>query len=333
MKVNKAFSSLEFIVTLFFLSLILIALGFFLRNTDLSIKRKTSNKDDKEKIDIVLDTIFEEIKKDTTPDVDSKMDPVWKLNDTTIDGFEVTIKSLSGLINLNYISRNILENTGFSNLFVSSDSIKKLDSMIKEKGPITSYEEINDLITEEKFNENFTFYGYSNFNITDEVSLAFLGNSITQTYFGDELVNKRKSLIRNKQFIQNSTDFNLLCGIYYEDISPFINILPTLNVNFLSEESLRNILGFPGFKLPGARQKVNTIISMRDYKEITQEELVSILGITKKSELYYYIGCKTWFWQISIKGKHTVCNVVIARDPDDGPLGQAKLYLIEKKWL
>ncbi len=333
MKSNKAFSSLEFIVTLFFLSLILIALGIFLRVSDITISKRTQDKSDKEKIDTVLNSIFEEIKKDHTPNVDSKMDPVWKFNDSNIDGFDISIKSLSGVINLNYIPKEILVNTILISAFDVPESVDKIKSMIEENGMINSYEEISDLISEDKFNENFTLYGYSNFNVADEVPLSFIGNNLTNSYFGDELVNKRKSLRNNKQYIQSQTEFNMLCGIHFDDINPYININPTLNVNFMNEELLKSFLTYPQFKLSNALQKANTIISLRESKEITQEELISILGIQKNYDLYYYIGSKTWFWQITISGKNTSCNVILARDPEEGTLGEPKFYLIEKRWI
>lgn len=333
MKSNKAFSSLEFIVTLFFLSLILIALGIFLRVSDITISKRTQDKSDKEKIDTVLNSIFEEIKKDHTPNVDSKMDPVWKFNDSNIDGFDISIKSLSGVINLNYIPKEILVNTILISAFDVPESVDKIKSMIEENGMINSYEEISDLISEDKFNENFTLYGYSNFNVADEVPLSFIGNNLTNSYFGDELVNKRKSLRNNKQYIQSQTEFNMLCGIHFDDINPYININPTLNVNFMNEELLKSFLTYPQFKLSNALQKANTIISLRESKEITQEELISILGIQKNNDLYYYIGSKTWFWQITISGKNTSCNVILARDPEEGTLGEPKFYLIEKRWI
>lgn len=333
MKSNKAFSSLEFIVTLFFLSLILIALGIFLRVSDITISKRTQNKSDKEKIDNVLNSIFEEIKKDHTPNVDSKMDPVWKFNDSNIDGFDISIKSLSGLINLNYIPKEILANTILISAFDVPESVDKIKSIIEENGMINSYEEISDLISEDKFNENFTLYGYSNFNVADEVPLSFIGNNLTNSYFGDELVNKRKSLRNNKQYIQSQTEFNMLCGIHFDDINPYININPTLNANFMNEELLKSFLTYPQFKLSNALQKANTIISLRESKEITQEELISILGIQKNNDLYYYIGSKTWFWQITISGKNTSCNVILARDPEEGTLGEPKFYLIEKRWI
>lgn len=333
MKSNKAFSSLEFIVTLFFLSLILIALGILLRVSDITISKRTQNKSDKEKIDTVLNSIFEEIKKDHTPNVDSKMDPVWKLNDTNVDGFDISIKSLSGVINLNYTPKEILANTILISAFDVPESVDKIKSIIEENGMINSYEEISDLISEEKFNEDFTLYGYANFNVADEVPLSFIGNNLTNSYFGDELINKRKSLRNNKQYIQSQTEFNMLCGIHFDDINPYININPTLNANFMNEELLKSFLTYPQFKLSNALQKANTIISLRESKEITQEELISILGIQKNNDLYYYIGSKTWFWQITISGKNTSCNVILARDPEEGTLGEPKFYLIEKRWI
>lgn len=332
MKHNKGFSSLEFIITLFFLCVILIALGIFLRMADLSVKKRTEGKKDKELIDGILNTVFSEIKKDSTPAVDSRFDPVWKLNDTDIDGFHITIKSLSGLINLNFINKDILVKTNLKAAFNSPEVISTIKDKINNEGLLFSYKQIEDSISEEKFNEFFTFYGYANFNVADDDALKLFANSLSGSYFGDELINKRKSLRHNKQFIQNDTEFNLLCGIHYSDIFPFINLYPTMNVNFLSEECLKALLSFQNFKLAGANQKVNNLISLRDSKEVSQEELCSLLGITKNSELYYYLGCKTWMWQILVEGKTTSCNVILARDPEENALGDAKIYLIEKRW-
>ena len=100
------------------------------------------------------------------------MDPVWKFNDSNIDGFDISIKSLSGLINLNYIPKEILVNTILISAFDVPESVDKIKSMIEENAMINSYEEISDLISEDKFNENFTLYGYSNFNVADEVPLS-----------------------------------------------------------------------------------------------------------------------------------------------------------------
>ena len=168
MKQSKGFSSLEFIVTLFFLSLIVIALGLFLRISDLSIRKHISKKEDIKAIDIILNLVFEEIKKDTTPSVDSLLDPVWKLNDTEIDGYKISIQALSGLIGLNFINKNLLTKTNLKEVFNSPEDVDSVIEVITQEGPINSYEKISEYISEENFNKYFTLYEYANFNIADE---------------------------------------------------------------------------------------------------------------------------------------------------------------------
>ncbi len=332
MKQSKGFSSLEFIVTLFFLSLIVIALGLFLRTSDLSIRKHTSKKEDIKAIDIILNLVFEEIKKDTTPSVDSLLDPVWKLNDTEIDGYKISIKSLSGLIGLNFINKNMLTKTNLKEAFNSPEAVDSVIEVISQEGPINSYEKISEFISEENFNKYFTLYEYANFNIADENVLRNFANTLSMSYFGDELISRKKMFQTHGSQLQNETELNLLCGIYYDDLYPFINVNPVMNINFISEDCLKTLLGFKDFKLSNINQKVNNIISLRQNSEITEENICAILGITKSDKLYYYLGCKTWMWQIKISGKKTSCNVILARAPEDDTQGHPRFYLIEKNW-
>lgn len=329
----EAFSSIEFIVTLFFLVLIFIAFGILLRGADFSIKKRIKDSPNKEQIDVILTQIYDEIKKDNTPFADSKFDSVWKFDGTVIDGYKIQIKSLSGLINLNYLQKDFLNKTKLKALFDDENSINTLYERQHEKGLLYSYEEINDLIEEDVFNQYFTFKGFLNFNICNLDALKFVADSLTNSSFGDELFNQRKILKSNKQLIQNETEFNMLCGIYYNDIYPYINICPQININFMSEELINILFFYPDFNVLNPKQKVNTIIAMRDSKEITENELMNVLGITKGSELYYYIGCSTWLWQITIEGENTYCCVVLARAPKETALGETEFYIIEKKWL
>ena len=333
MKDNKGFSSIEFLVTLLFLSMIIIAFGIIIRTSDFTVKKKTADLYDREYIDKLLVEIYEEIKNDKTPYSDSKYDSVWKYDNTMMEGFKISIKSLSGLINLNFITKDLISKTELNSLFLYDNAMENIYDLITDKGLLYSYEEINQYIEKDKYDNYFTLYGFSNFNISNNESIKKLTNNLTNSSFGDDLINKRNILIRNKQLIQNETELNLLCGIHYDEIFPFININPPLNINFMDENLIRIILSFQDFKLPGAQQKANSIIELRDSKEITQEELVSILGITKGDELYYYIGCKTWVWQILIEGDSSSCNVILIRDPEDTILGEPKLYVIEKQWL
>ncbi len=332
MKQSKGFSSLEFIITLFFLSLIVIALGIFLRTSDLTVRKRISKEEDYKAIDNILNLVFDEIKKDTTPSVDSLIDPVWKLNGTAIDGYKISIQSLSGLIDLNFINKNFLIQSNLKEAFNSPEYVNTLVEVLSREGPVNSYERINEFISEEKFNQFFTFYGYANFNIADEKPLSNLADTLTMSFFGEELISRRKQYQAHGNLLQNETELNLLCGIYYDDLYPFINLNPIMNIHFISEDCLKTLLGYKEFKLSNINQKVNNIISLRQNSEINEENICSILGITKSDKLYYYLGCKTWMWQINVSGNKTSCNVILARASEDDTQGHPKFYLIEKSW-
>ena len=141
--------------------LIFVALGLFLRFADNTVKKNTVGQYDKESVDEILNTIVVELKKDINKNSDSRFDVVWKLDDTEINGFHIKIKSLSGLVNLNFIDKDILLNTDLKTAFNSADSIESVKTIIYENGLLYSNKKLEEFISGEKFEENFTFYGFA----------------------------------------------------------------------------------------------------------------------------------------------------------------------------
>lgn len=327
---KEAFSSLEFLVTLFVLLILTVGFSFFITTSHRNIEKKTLRFTEKEEIDLVLENIYKKIKEDNTPESDSRFDPIWKINDTHMNGYYVSIKSLSGKINLNYINPNIILNSGFKNLF-ENNSISLFNDLLNEK-LLNSYDDIQDFISKETFDKYFTFYGYGNINTIKEKALGEIVNKITKVNFGNEIINRRKILFQKKQYFQKETEFSMFCGIYYDDISPYINSYPQINVQFIEEDALRCLIDSPAFRMNNWNQKVNSLISLRNTQEITKEDISFILGISKNDELYYYLGCNTWAWQIDVVGKNTSCQVILYRAIDDSSIKKPKFYLIEKKW-
>lgn len=336
MKKNEGFTSLEFLISLIFISALLIVFCFFSQTISSTINKKINKGNDKEEIDLLITQVIEEIKMDGTPDVDSKIDTIWHLNENNSNGYKITIRSLSGLIDLNYINPEIILQTSISSLFENTELFQYLEKYKNEGNLFSSYEQLKDFISEENFNKYFTFYSFPNMNTADSKGLEILLNKITSSSKGTDFINRRNILKSNKQMIQNETEYNLFAGIIYDEITPYVNIKPTLNIHFIDESLLRGLLSYQKFEIKEINQKVNTFLSLREYSEIKQNDICNILGISKADELYYYLGCRTWFWEIYIDGYRngkSSCKCIIARAFEENSSDDSIFYIVEKKWL
>ena len=164
-------------------------------------------------------------------------------------------------------------------------------------------------------------------------SLELLVNNLTDSFYGTELNQKRNILLANKQLIKTETEYNLFCGINYSEIFPYINLDAAINVNFIDEDCLYKLINYAGFELTSKKRKVDTLLSLRETRELTQDDIITILGISKNDELYYYLGSKTWFWKISIQGKTQDCHVILCRSVEKTSDLKPKFYIIEKRWI
>ena len=320
LKKREGFSSLECLIVLVVLCIILIAFCFFIKTVNISVSKKISSINEKKKIDVILDSIYEDIKNDVSSEGDSLFDSVWDRNNSTEDGYLITLESLSGKINLNFLDSKVLLESGLPFVFYDSKSIIEIENLRSER-LLYSYEEIKDYISEENFSKYFSFYGFANINIMNATSLELLVNQ------------KRNILLANKQLIKTETEYNLFCGINYSEIFPYINLDAAINVNFIDEDCLYKLINYAGFELTSKKRKVDTLLSLREKRELTQEDIITILGITKNDELYYYLGSKTWFWKISIQGKTQDCHVILCRSVEKTSELKPKFYIIEKRWI
>lgn len=332
LKKREGFSSLECLIVLVVLCIILIAFCFFIKTVNISISKKISSINEKKKIDVILDSIYEDIKNDVSSEGDSLFDSVWDRNNSTEDGYLITLESLSGKINLNFLDSKVLLESGLPSVFYDSKSIIEIENLRSER-LLYSYEEIKDYISEENFSKYFSFYGFANINIMNATSLELLVNNLTDSFYGTELNQKRNILLANKQLIKTETEYNLFCGINYSEIFPYINLDAAINVNFIDEDCLYKLINYAGFELTSKKRKVDTLLSLREKRELTQEDIITILGITKNDELYYYLGSKTWFWKISIQGKTQDCHVILCRSVEKTSELKPKFYIIEKRWI
>lgn len=333
-KQSKGFSSLEVLLTLFFISLIAAAFAILFETVNISIVKKENELKEIKTIEKLLETVIEEIRKDTTPDMDSKIDPVWKLNNMEIDSYKIEITSLSGLLNVNTTPTNILSIGDIKKLYLDSDAPTIIENYKASGKLYTNENQLFELIDKEIFNKYFCVYGYSNINISDDYGLSNIVNFLSKPNSGEYLIQKRKTFLNNKQYIQSEINLKMLTGIDYDSLTPIVNTKSVLNIHFVDENILSALISYNGFNISGVNQKVKNIVNLRETSEISQNEICNILGISKNNELYYYLGNKTWMWQIIVTGERKKCTMIICRKPEEEEISfnTPEYFVINKKW-
>ena len=191
-KYSRGFSSLEVLLTLFFISLVIVATSLILSAVKISIVKKNNDMEDRRRIEKKLTEVINEIKSDQTPEIDSRIDPVWKLDDIERDQCKIQLKCLSGMIDVNTVSRQIMSMPDILKLFSNAEAPSVIEDYKSEGKLYSKYEQLNELIDEGNFNKYFSIYGYANINVTDDYGLRNLVNNITNSNSGEYLVQKRK---------------------------------------------------------------------------------------------------------------------------------------------
>lgn len=331
---KNGFSSLEVLVTLIFLSVVVSLFTLYLRTTNISVSRIEKKIESRKKIESIITTLIEDLKKDSTPDTDSKIDKIWNWDGTSYDGCQINIQALSGLIDLNFFPEEIYMTDFISTLFNSNNYIRFISDVRNSEKLLFSYDDVKSIIAEQNFYNYFTVYSFANINTSDEKTLRILVSKVTgDENYTEQLIQKRKELISNRQFIQNEIDLKMLLGNHFNNVFPYVNISPPMNVHFIKEDVLYSILSNTYFNLSDAREKTSILCSLREYQEITENELLNILSISPTDELYYYVGVKNFFWKFTIDDNTQKCIVILCRRPENEVTYKTPVfYLLEKRW-
>jgi hypothetical protein len=89
-------------------------------------------------------------------------------------------------------------------------------------------------------------------------------------------------------------------GLSLEELCPFVNAEPLMNVNFVDPLILQELLSYGDYGIRRPEERCAEILSRREIAGISAEDLRSILGIDRSNPLAQYLGSITWFWEITI---------------------------------
>lgn len=319
---NASFSSIEVLITLFVLSILLIAFSFVLNFYQLRTKKLKQKENEQSLIESSFTEYLDFFKSNLNPDFDGPNDDLYKSISGNNQNCTIKITPLSGLVDLNYLPIEFYSKPYFLSFLQENTDSAFIEQYRNDNKLITSYDDVAQYISEETFDKTVSLFHTININTADETSLSTyceLKECMT------DIISKRHILLTNKQYLKNETEASLYFGLDYNLLKPYVSVEPSININFANEDFITSLLSLKKFNLPNYQQKAAALLEERNIGTLDSEKICNILGISNNDELYYYIGCKTSFWKIEISLNTTSCTYIIFRDGE-------KFYLIQKRW-
>lgn len=319
---NAAFSSIEVLITLFVLSILLIAFSFVLNFYQLRTKKLKQKENEQNLIESSFTEYLDFFKSNLNPDFDGPNDDLYKSIPDNNQNCTIKITPLAGLVDLNYLPIEFYSKPYFLSLLQENTASAFIEQYRNDNKLITSYDDVAQYISKETFDNTVSLFHTININTADETSLSTycaLKECMT------DIVSKRHILLTNKQYLKNETEASLYFGLDYDLLKPYVSIEPSININFADEAFITSLLSLKRFNLPNYQQKAAALFEERNNGTLDSEKICNILGISNNDELYYYIGCKTFFWKVEISYNTSCCTYIIFRDGE-------KFYLIQKRW-
>ncbi|HET6487289.1 MAG TPA: hypothetical protein VFH83_12755, partial [Spirochaetia bacterium] len=263
---------------------------------------------------------------DPTPQSDSPLDPVWSLVGTSEDGTRLSLSDVSSALNPNWVQKNVFSKTSLKSTLASEGAADVLQQRREDRGLSEGIgDAYGDLFVEGALGRYFTAYGYANINVTDEFALQKLYAVRTGDSAAAEVFHSQVQRLLMDQRILKPDELRTFLGSAYDALYPVMSAEPCMNVHFVDPDVLTALLAYPELKVPHPAQAAQQILETRGRTELSQEDLVRIIGAPSTSRIYQYLGVVTWFWRISASSGASRVDLVVARVPEsaEGPARNA----------
>lgn len=249
---------------------------------------------------------FQELRQtDPTPLADSPGDPVWQLNEADIDGWKVSLGDSSSRLNLNWIQLDIVAKTALAGLLLNDKTTDDLKQYREDIGYTLSLETAyKDYFKPETIKLLFTADSYANVSVSFEECLEDLYRFRTDdkgdaTGFRADVV---AHLQQKKLWTDDELDTRL--GTSKEQVFPWINTWPSMNIHFVPEDILVAVLTypFPDGVIQNGQAIADQIAELRKNGEITAEQWKAMVPITKEQQkrVFEFLGTRTWVWNLKV---------------------------------
>ncbi len=260
---------------------------------------------------------------------DSLYDDIWnRIQFCEIEGAKIGLEDVSSKLNPNWMMRTLFTRTNLHHLFSHGKSADELQEFRQKQGvSVNIGAHFRDFFSPENLEKYFSGYGYFNINVSDEFVLATVYSE--RTGKSEAEAESFRLLVHNRRLQKNplkrlvpSGQLHEFLKDDYEALYPIINAEPLFNVNFVSEDILREIINYP-YTDQGEDKHINPtvadwIIHMREQRELTETDLENTIKPRyKTARIGQFLGTRTWFWKITIAGEQAALEWIVARIPDE----------------
>ena len=305
MKSDSGFASITVIVILFAVSLFAASLGTELTLTMAYVKKSEQQKKTEALLHREVEHILTLLNTDPTPKSDSLFDSVWSyINKKSYLYKTFILRDISSRININSVRPGFLQKTKLRSSLkkgISFDMFTDYRNRIGwalNTGPV--YREI---MQQEALEKYFTSYNFANVNTAYEYTLQDMFLNLTGNLGAAEVFHTFIADALRRRHILSEEELSGTFGNMYQSVYPIISTLPEMNIHFIPEFLLEQVLSYPygGKKLPGSSTILKELLDLRAAGEITTEELqrtIPAQGLQKR--IFQYLGTKTSFWKITV---------------------------------
>jgi hypothetical protein len=242
---------------------------------------------------------------DATPESDSRFDACWRLDGRQVDGWTVSLEDASSRLNLNWIHLNILENTALKTRLKDGRDFQELLQHREDIGYVLDFESAYaDYFDPADCRELFSPWGPANVNLSFAECLEDLYR-FRLPGSGDPggfraAVEAR--LVAQKPW--TAAELEAALGVDAPRILPFMNTVPSLNVNYAPPALLGAVLAypFPTGALPNPVGVKDKLLRAREEGELSPawlEEMVRPTNV-QQERLRSWLGTRTAVWRLSV---------------------------------
>lgn len=283
----------------------------------------------------ILSLVMADLSGDPSPGVNDFRDPVWAWDGKTEAGYTVSIRALSDRLNANFVRKNLFEKTALDLLLRPGRTADELQQFREERGLSLKPGAYRDFFTEEALERYVSGWGWASISLTDEFALRKLAATLTGSEQTAESVRGIAQRLLISRRNAGPEDLPGLFGSGYDQLFPFINAEPLMNVNHLDPFILGELAAYPGYGVSMPEQRVQELLARRERGGLDRGELRRVLGIDAAHPLNQYLGCVTWFWEITIADQRRRSRTILCRLPPDPAalsiLRDARFTIIEQR--
>ncbi len=319
--IKNGFSSIMAMMVLFILSLFLLGLGTAISLTGNYYRKSEAKDQTRRELEREVSRIIEHLKDDPTPQSDSAVDPVQEYIDEEGGKYlYLKLTDVSSRINPNWVRPQFMKKTAFKRFFLSGVTPEDFAEQRNKKGFTLDMEDGYSKVLEvHALKSYFTPYGFANVNTAYEYVLQDLYADLTGDTSGAEVFHTFIARALLEKRIITAKELASAALRQYKTIYPVISTLPQMNVHFIPEFILQQVLSYPygGKAIKNSSSIVDAVLAERNEREITPEELHTLIPAEKglQMRIFQYLGTKTWFWKVEIASKHAAAEAVIVCFP------------------